>query len=282
MVNDEGLCIVAESLSSLVDSLNRCKRVALRPGSIGRCAFFSPAGSRLEGDSAELFIKALSDWDVMDDAHNGNVPRYPALVEADAELIESIESFNVHKLAFKSAAAGMEAANDKERQRKLRGIMRRQGLSRAHPLQCWREVKVFSSPSVKTVGFSTSKKSFSSKVLTRLQAISELEKRGADDVIEQMALNTYQSVRWINPVSPFIRVNLSFRKEDGDLDNATFHASLPIIIKMGAWPDKLKFNQPKERSQGRRGLESGNSIIPLPFRKDAYLVLDCALSPSAN
>jgi hypothetical protein len=246
--------------------------VALRPGSIGQSAFFGPTGNRLEGDSAELFIKAISDWDVMDDADNGNVPRYPALVEADAVLIEAVEHFNAHKLAFKAAVAGMEASNDKERQRKLRDVLRRQGLSRAHPLQCWREVKVFRSLT-KTVGFSTSKKSFSSKVLTRLQTISELERRGADDVIEQMALNTCQSVRWINPVSPFIRVNLSFRKDDGTLDNATFHASLPIIIEMGAWPAKLKFNQPKETTQERGGLEGDVSIIPLPFRRDAYLAL---------
>lgn len=274
MSEDEGLLIVAEALSALVESLNRCKRVALRPGSIGQSAFFGPAGNRLEGEPAELFIKAMSDWDVMDDADNGNVPRYPALVEASADLIDSIEDFNAHKSAFKAAVSVMEASNDKERQRKLRDALRRQGLSRAHPLQCWREVKVFRSPTVKTVGFSTSKKSFSSKVLTRLQAISELEKRGADDVIEQMALNTYQSVRWVNPVSPFIRVNLSFRKDDGTLDNATFHASLPIIIEMGAWPTKLKFNQPKESTQERRGLEEiDTSIIPLPFRRDAYLAL---------
>lgn len=271
---DEGTFVVSEALSELVESLNRCKSVALRPGSIGQCAFFDPSGKPLEGDATELFIKAMSDWNVMDDADNGNVPRYPALVEASAELIDSIQSFNAHKLAFKAVVTDMEAANDKDRQRKLRVILGRQGLSRAHPLQCWREVKVFRSPTVKTVGFSTSKKSFSSKVMTRLQAISELEKRGADDVIEQIAINTFQSVRWVNPVSPFIRVNLSYRRDDGALENATFHASLPIIIEMGAWPTKLKFNLPKKSTQERRGLEEGHaSIIPLPFRRDAYLAL---------
>ena len=274
MNNDDGLPEVSEALSALVDALNRCKSVALRPGTIGRGAFFGPTGNYLEGDSTELFIKAISDWDVMDDADNGNVPRYPALVEGDAELIDSIEALNAKKNAFKEAVATMVVANDKDRQRKLREALRRQGLSRAHPLQCWREVKIFRNQTIKTVGFSTSKKSFSSKLLTRLQAISELEKRGADDVIEQMELKTYQSVRWINPVSPFIRVNLSYRNENGDLVNATFHASLPIIIEMGSWPKKLKFNQPKDNTQDRRGLEEGDlSIIPLPFRRDAYLAL---------
>lgn len=280
MIEDEGFFIVADALSALVESLNRCKRVALRPGSVGQCAFFGPTGNRLEGDSAELFIKAMSDWDVMHDADNGNVPRYPALVEANAELIDAIEDFNACKLAFKAAVSGMEVANDKERQSKLRDVLRRQGLARAHPLQCWREVKVFRSSTVKTVGFSTSKKSFSSKVLTRLQAISELEKRDAQDVIgdiedkERESRKSFQTARWVNPVSPFIRVNISFRKADGVLDNATFHASLPIIIEIGAWPAKLKFNQPKENTQDRRGLEEGGiSIIPLPFRRDAYLAL---------
>lgn len=271
---DNGFPEVAEALSALVDALNRCKSVALRPGTIGRGAFFGPTGNYLEGDAAELFIKAISDWDVMDDAENGNVPRYPALLEADVELIDAVEAFNSKKLAFREAVATMGAASDKDRQRKLREALRAQSMSRAHPLQCWREVKIFRHSTIKTVGFSTSKKSFSSKTMTRLQAISELEKRGADDVIEQMGLNSYQSVRWINPVSPFIRVNISYRNDDGDLDNATFHASLPVLIEMGSWPVKLKFNQPKECPQERRGLEEGDlSIIPLPFRRDAYLAL---------
>lgn len=280
MIEDEGFFIVADALSALVESLNHCKSVALRPGSVGQSAFFCPSGNRMEGDSVELFIKAISDWDVMHDADNGNVPRYPALVEASSELIDAIEDFNTCKIAFKTAVSGMAAANDKERQSKLRDVLRRQGLARAHPLQCWREVNVFRSSTVKTVGFSTSKKSFSSKVLTRLQAISKLEKRDAQDVIgeieekERESKKSFQTARWVNPVSPFIRANISFRKEDGVLDNATFHASLPIIIEMGAWPSKLKFNQPKENAQDRRGLEEGGiSIIPLPFRRDAYLAL---------
>jgi hypothetical protein len=280
MIEDEGFFIVADALSALVESLNRCKSVALRPGAIGQSAFYCPTGNRLEGDSAELFIKAISDWDVMHDADHGNVPRYPALVEADAELIDAVEDFNACKLAFKAAVSGMEVANDKERQSKLRDVLRRQGLARAHPLQCWREVNVFRSSTVKTVGFSTTKKSFSSKVLTRIQAIIELEKRDAQDVIgdiedkERETQKSFQTARWVNPVSPFIRVNISFRKADGALDNTTFHASLPIIIEKGSWPAKLNFNQPKESTQDRMGLEDGGiSIIPLPFRRDAYLAL---------
>lgn len=280
MIEDEGYFIVTDALSELVESLKRCKSIALRPGSIGQSAFFCQSGNRLEGDSAELFIKAISDWDVMHDADNGNVPRYPALVEACPILIDAIEDLNACKLAFKTAVAGMAVANDKERQNKLRDVLRRQGLARAHPLQCWREVNVFRSSTIKTVGFSTSKKSFSSKVLTRLQAISELEKRDAQDVIgdieekERESQKIFQTARWVNPVSPFIRVNISFRQADGVLDNATYHASLPIIVEMGAWPAKLKFNQPKENAQDRRGLEEGSiSIIPLPFRRDAYLAL---------
>jgi hypothetical protein len=274
MIADEDFSMVTDTLSALVESLNRCKRQALRPGSIGQSAFFGPTGIQLEGDSAELFIKAISDWDVMDDADNGNVPRYPALVEADADLLDSVEQFNASKLAFKAAVAGMQAANDKERQRRLRDVLKRQGLARAHPLQCWREVRVFRSSTVKTVGFTTTKKSFSSKVMTPLQAITELEKREAYDVIGEMAVNTtYQTVRWINPVSPFIRVNLSFWGEDGSLENTTFHASLPILIEKGAWPTKLKFNKPKENNQGRKIAEAGVSLVALRFRKDAYLEL---------
>lgn len=274
MIADEGFFMVTDALSALVESLNRCKRQALRPGSIGQSVFFGPTGIQLEGNPAELFIKAISDWDVMDDADNGNVPRYPALVEADADLLDTVEQFNASKMAFKAAVTGMQVANDKERQRKLRDVLKRQGLARAHPLQCWREVKVFRSSTVKTVGFTTSKKSFSSKVMTPIQAISELEKRDAYDVIDEMAINTtYQTVRWINPVSPFIRVNLSFWGEDGALENATFHASLPILIEKGAWPTKLKFNQPKENTQERKVSEAGVSLVALRFRKDAYLEL---------
>ncbi|MNJ44260.1 hypothetical protein D3C77_393040 [compost metagenome] len=274
MIDDESVALVAESLNDLIGSLNRCKKEALHPGSLGRTAFYGPTGSVLEGEPAELFINAISDWDVMSDADNGSVPRYPALVEADSNLIDALEDFNVCKLAFKKAAADMAAENDKGRQRKLREILRREGMSRAHPLQCWREVAIFRGLAVKTVGFSTSKKSFSSKVLTRLQVISELEKRDAQDVIDQMSETTWSTVRWVNPVSPFVRANISFRGDDGSLTNAIAYASLPIIIEKGAWPAKLKFNQPKETTQDRKGLADGeHSIIPLPFRRDAYLVL---------
>ena len=273
MSKGEGFIKAATALSDLVDSLNSCKREALRPGSIGRSVFFGPTGNQLLGESSELFIKALSDWDVMDDADNGNVPRYPSLIEADAGLIDSVIHFNACKLAFKKAVAGIEAANDKDRQRSLRDVLRGQCLARAHPLQCWREVRVFRGTLVKTAGFTTSKKSFSSKLLTRAQAILELTKREADDVINQVERTDCQSVRWVNPVSPYIRVNLSFRGEDGSLLNATFYASLPIIIEKGAWPAKVNFNQPKETPQARKSEITTSTTIPLPFRRDAYLAL---------
>lgn len=273
MTEGEGICCASDALSDLVESLNRCKREALRPGSIGRSAFFSTTGIQIFGEPSELLIKALSDWDVMDSAENGNVPRYPALIEADAGLLCAIDGLNSSKLAFKTAAASIEAATDKDRQRKLREVFKKLHLARAHPLQCWREVRVFRWPSLQTVGFTTSTKSFSSKVMTRVQAIRELEKRDADREIREIERTAYQSVRWVNPVSPYIRVNLSYRAENRNLINATFHASLPIIIEKGAWPAKLNFNQPKETPQDRKGGAQAGEVVQLLFRKDAYLAL---------
>lgn len=269
---DDGLENASQALRALVEALEDCKRQALREGSIGRSAFFDSNGSKVEGNPSELLIKALGDWSVMGEAKTGSVPRYPAILEADPHLIDTLQALNTAKSRFKDAVTAISATSDRERQTLVRGILIRHQLPRAHPLQCWREIKLFLGAKANTAGFSEAKKSFSSKVLTRMDAINELIRRDASDVISQVEQEPCESVRWVTPVAPHTRVNLSYKDANGERANVTFNASLPIVIEKGTWPDKVKYNTPKESSQERKST-AALKIIPLPFRDGAYLAL---------
>ncbi|MDZ5605222.1 hypothetical protein SJI00_20835 [Pseudomonas sp. RP23018S] len=273
---DQSIVVAADALSSLVDSLNNCKRAILKPGSLGQCVFFDSIGGTIEGDSAELLIKALTDWEVMEGCISGSVPRHIGLVEAGSTVIFALQGLNDAKHAFKKAVSTIAAKDSKERQKLARGILTKQGMARAHPIQCWREIKLFLGAPVNTAGFTTAKKSFSSRTLSVQDAIAELARRESHKEVEEIEsarLAGCESVRWVEPVAEFTRVNLSYLDADGNRSNATFHASMPVIIEKSTWPKKLKFNLPKEVSRNSHGKIAGELIVDLPFRKGAYLAI---------
>lgn len=271
---EESVSRATDALVALIESLNQCKRDALRPGALGKSVFFNCAGNPIECDPAEQLIKALSDWDVMSDNVHGSVPRYPALVESDSKLIGSLIQLNESKMLFKDATAAIQGKDDKERQKIVRGIFRGQKIGTAHTLQCWREIKLFLGATVNTAGFSTAKQSFSSKLLSREETIRKLSNRDADDIIRELHKVSGESVRWVVPVAQHTRLNLSFHDEEGNRRNVTYIASMPVIIEKGAWPKKLKFNPPKPETKERiRPAAKIESIIPLIFREGAYLAV---------
>lgn len=275
-MNDLSIAAAADALSSLVDSLNYCKREILKPESLGQCVFFDSVGGAIEGDSAELLVKALSDWEVMDGCISGSVPRHIGLVEAGPALIIAIQQLNETKHAFREAVSNITAKDNKERQKLVRSVLTKQGMARAHPLQCWREIKLFLGAPVNTAGFTTAKKSFSSKTLSVPEAIAELARREAHKEVAEVESARQagcESVRWVEPVADFTRLNLSYRDADGERSNATFHASMPVIIEKSAWPKKLKFNLPKQEPRISQGRIAGELIVNLPFRKGAYLAI---------
>lgn len=275
-MNDQSIATAAGALSSLVDSLNYCKREILKPGSLGQCVFFDSLGGAIEGDTTELLIKALSDWEVMDGSVSGSVTRHIGLIEASPTLIAALQQLNEKKQAFKEAVSSITAKDNKERQKLVRGVLTKQGMARAHPLQCWREVKMFLGASVNTAGFTTAKRSFSSKTLSVPEAIAELARREAHKEVaevENARQSGCESVRWVEPVADFTRVNLSYHDAQGKRSNVTFHASMPVIIEKSAWPKKLKFNLPKQEPRISQGRIAGELIVDLPFRKGAYLAI---------
>jgi hypothetical protein len=259
---------VVKALNSLIESLAACKREALVPWAIKRAVFYSPAGATIEGDSAELLIKSIGAWDVMDDADNGNVPRFPAIVEAGSNLIARLRDFNDSKALFERACESLPGSA-KDRQLEMRSILKRVGVGRSHPLQCWRRINVLAEYSPKSIGFSVARTSFSTVQMSKQEALEKLKLRDALDVAEILEGEPCESVRWVVPVSPHIKANVSYRDSKGELQNAKLHASLPIIVAEGSWPAKWKFNIPKEPQVRKTAVRS----IPLPFRTNAYLAL---------
>lgn len=262
-----------DALASLLGSLNRFRSATLTPGAVLRGVRFDDAGVPIDGDNAELLISAICKWDVADDSENGNVLRYPGLFEVTSALVDAIRDLNRCKADFESKAAAIEASSARERQNKLREILKTHGVGRAHPLQCWRTIHVLEQETIKTVGFSTINKSIGSEILTKDEALTRLRRKDAYDVVEELEAAECQSVRWVTPVSPFIRANVSFW-QDGELVNKTYHASLPFIVGEGSWPAKVKFNLPRETPVKRQvSPQEKQNTINLPFRENAYLAL---------
>ncbi|WP_219096324.1 hypothetical protein [Pseudomonas sp. UMAB-40] len=260
-----------DALTSLVGSLNRFRAAALVQGAVSQGMLFDDLGAPIEGDCAELLISAICKWDVAEDSECGNVLRYPGLFEVSPELLHAIYDLNTCKQTLEEKASSLEATNSRDRQNKLREILRKQGLAKAHPLQCWRTIHVIEQEKIKTVGFSTINKSIGTEVLTKDEALARLRRRNAQDVVEQLEAETCLSVRWVTPVSPFVRANVSFWQDEA-LTNTTYHASLPLIVKQGAWPKKVKFNLPREVPATRK-VSPHSTTINLPFRENAYLAL---------
>ena len=262
---------VFDALTSLVGSLNRFRATALVAGAVGQGVLFNELGAPMEGDNAELLISAICKWDVVADSECGNVQRYPGLFEVSPDLLAAINDLNACKLTLEETASALEAATPRDRQNKLREILKMQHLPKAHPLQCWRTIHVLDHERIKTVGFSTINKSIGSEVLTKDEALTRLRRKDAFDVVEQLEAEECSSVRWVTPVSPFIRANVSYW-QDEELTNKTYHASLPLIVSKGAWPKKVKFNLPRETPVTRQASPQSKTIN-LPFRENAYLAL---------
>lgn len=262
-----------QAVTKLIDHLAAARRAVRHPGAVGRAIFYDDLGQPIVGEPADLFLAAISRWDVAEDAVHGEVLRYPGVIELDSEAIESIRQFNNSKLRLKEIASSMPAANARDRQRKIRAAFKAIDIGAAHPLQCWREIPVFADAELRTIGFSIISSSISTEVLTRTELVNRLSQRDAGDVLEQASKFDFKVARWVLPVAPFIRANVS-RIEEGVTRTQSIHASLPIVVQIGGWPKKVKYNLPsgtkKERS---KDITAPLATIPLPFRDHAYLAL---------
>lgn len=259
---------VSLAIDDVVDALARFRHEALRPDAVGKTVYFNELGEVLKCDGAEQLISALSKWDVMDDAEHGSVVRFPGVAEASPGLLEAIADLNEYKARLEQSVGNLPGTTTKDRQRQLRELFKKKGMGRTHPLQCWREVRILGESEFKTIGFSTIKSSFGSEALSKEEALIRLERRDALDIAAKLAARDWKTVRWVMPVAPFLKANVSYR-EEGKLRNATFHGSLPIIVPAGYWPEKIKYNVPKASEPTKLG--DAQDRIALPFREGAYL-----------
>ncbi|MGO4801083.1 hypothetical protein ACEN2T_17535 [Pseudomonas sp. W22_MBD1_FP4] len=264
---------VFDAVNSVLGALNRFRAAALQEGAVSQGVLFDDLGYPCEGNKSELLISAVCKWDVADESENGNVLRFPGVFEVSDDLLNAIGDLNQSKSALELKAGAIISANARDRQNKLREIFKRQGLGRTHPLQCWRLIHVIDHEEIKTIGFSTINKSIGSEVMTKAEALRRLERRDAQDIIEELEGEVCSTVRWVTPVSPFVRANVSYWV-NGALTNKSIHASLPLIVRKGSWPEKVKFNVPRVNPVTRSvDPEEKTKKINLRFRENAYLAL---------
>lgn len=262
----------SSAIIELKSTLDQVKHWALEPGAISTAVFFSPSGQAREGDPVELFISAISAWEVETDSENGAVSRFPGVISASPALIKSIDEFNNAKQRFAAAGANLSASSAKERREIARKALVQSGLSRAHPLQCARSVSIVREPNLRSIGFTETRKSISSVTMTIAEAIAKLTRIDAWDLIEEVEKRVAEKgckhVRWVKAVAPFIRANISYQ-QDGALEKLTLHASLPIVVAHGVWPRRVKFNLPKTVPGERAKRVTDEDVIQ--FGENAYL-----------
>lgn len=261
-----------DAVTSVLGALNRFKAAALVNGAVSEGVLFDELGTPVEGSKSELLISAICKWDVADESESGKVLRFPGVFEVSTELMKAIVDLNESKLELEQKASAIIAATARDRQNKMREILRRQELGRAHPLQCWRSIHVIDQEQIKTIGFSTINKSIGSETMTKEEALRRLRRRDADDIAAELERTKCSTVRWVSPVSPFVRANVSYWVNDA-LINKSIHASLPFIVQKGAWPEKVKFNVPRDNPVTRENVPKKGTIIDLRFRKNAYLAV---------
>ena len=264
----------SSAIAGLKSALAQVRHFALGADAISTSVFFSPAGQQLEGCPVELFLSAISNWEVETNSEHGSVLRYPGVVAASPALIHSIEALNDAKQRFAIAGANLSASSAKERREIARVALGNSGLSRAHPLQCARAVSIVRENSLRSIGFTETRKSISTVTMPVSEAIAKLTRIDAWDLIEEVerkvAERGCKHVRWVKAVAPFLRANISYQQKDA-LGKMTLHASLPIVVPHGVWPRKVKFNLPKTESVGRTRRVSDEEVIRIG--ENAYL--DC-------
>lgn len=280
MISTDPAIDIAVSLDALAGSMNLIRKFA--PANVLRGVFYDATGSEIEGDPTELFIRALSSWDTVDESKDGTVIRFPGLVEITPKLLGLILDFNAKKTALEQTAeAWKKHPSMPQTGRQMRAHYDKAGYRRIHPLQAWRKVVHVPSTSgdnqdaLSSIGFTIQQRGYSSQVLTLDQATAKLIEANAYDLLDRLeadAVPKDSKFRWCEPVQPHIRANAVW----GSGANAArdqYHASMPLCVLEGFWPTKrVRYNPPKKTEHSVRSDSfSENPRYLLPFRSGAYL-----------
>ncbi|MDH4602465.1 hypothetical protein [Pseudomonas syringae] len=260
---------LASHLTELMRSLQAMKTAVMSPGAVGKGLVFDQlSGEAIAGDLPNLLAHALTSIEVAEGSANGSVVRFPGCFEVSQSVIEHADCLNAAKENFKLCVKDLEESGLKPHE--LRGIYRKLGHSRIHPLQAWRKVNVVNGAGLESIGFSVAKSTEGIEALTFSELVARLEAANASDVIEALLADRAPAqVQWHTPVSRHIRANIVW-KNDQLRTSAMLHASMPFLIPQGSWPTKrVRFNQP--RSHAKRSDSRANNVVHLPFRAGAYI-----------
>ncbi|MDH0960927.1 hypothetical protein EGJ86_22150 [Pseudomonas sp. o96-267] len=265
LINDT----VNESLSALSSALNGFKAACLAQGGVLQGTRFNAIDGVAEaGSPAELLVDAVSAWDIPDESVKGSVARFPGVFEVSAQVIAAAAALNAEKERLAMAVNALsEGGSDS---RKMRLAYRASGHPRLHPLQAQRQIVILQGEGLSRVGFTVAKQGHSIRVMTYTEAVAELGRNNAYDVIEQIQSMPESSViHWHTPVSRHIRANVVWDIA-GSRKSQMFHASLPFLVQEGFWPSKwVRFPTPRTHTQRRD--QKGTLLANVPLRAGAYL-----------
>ncbi len=201
------------------------------------------------------------------------------LIGATPELIEATHRLNRAKADFQHLATQYRLSESSQLQRELHkrsetiaGLLHRQGASRIHLKQCYRQIPVFDTCPTK-VGFSWYTSGRSICKLTPEEAEEKLLRMDTSQPHIQMQLEAVGKLRpgdmlaQVQKQVPVMRANPVWKQQDNTLRKAQ-NTSLPIIIALNSDNPNLPayneppLNPPEARSRVER---SDLKIDPLPF-----------------
>lgn len=253
------------ALRSLEDALGQDRAV-------GKSIFFDVHTNEMvtPDDPAAYVKEALGDLNCDDQRKDGQVVRYPGVVEVSSLAWQKLHQFNQAKQALREAVDRCYQLGAKAHE--LRIAYSRAALPRLHPLMAWRKINLLEEQ-LESIGFTVAKGIDSIERMTVGQAIAQLEGIG-DDVAEQISRYPRdKQLSWHEPTSPHIRANLVWKTESSTQKKQK-HACLPFFVPIGQWPTKrVRWNKPKETEGEARNDSLKGDRFELPFRTGGFLIV---------
>lgn len=260
------------ALAEFIASLREVEAAMDHPDCMGKSIFFDvQSNDVVTADDPSAYIKdALGDLNCDDQRKDGQVTRYPGVVEISPEAWHTLHRFNRAKQAMREAVNRCYGLGAKAHE--LRTAYIRAGLPRLHPLMAWRKINLIEEQP-QSIGFTVAQGIDSIARMTITQALSLLEGVG-DDVAEQIShYPRDRQLSWHEPTSPHIRANLVW-KSDTSTVRKQIQASLPFFVPIGHWPAKrVRWNQPKDTEGEIRKDALKGDRYELPFRTGGFLIV---------
>ncbi|WP_299201808.1 DNA replication terminus site-binding protein [uncultured Amphritea sp.] len=269
----------SSSATELVESLNQLNRELLSFSALlqlSKLPFWLPgATAKTLQQAAELYTDI---W--YRDGQDGRTTiSQHGMIGATPELIKATQRLNHAKSVFQTVATHYRLSESAELQHELHkrsetiaGLLHRQGASRIHLKQCYRQIPVFETCPTK-IGFSWYTSGRSIRKLTAREAEEKLLKMDTSQTHIQMQLQAVGQLRpgdmlaQIQKQVPVMRANPVWKQKDSTLRKAQ-NTSLPIIIALNSDNPCLPayneppLNPPEARSRVER---SDLKIDPQPF-----------------